>query len=157
MHAITQLLTFDLNGQRFGVEMRRVECVVRAVEAAPLPHVSPVILGVINFHGQILPLLDARQRLGCVRKEIGINDNYVLVRTSKRMVAMLTDQVHGVAEYPSATMVAAAKLVPHLEHIVGVAQLPDGLVFIHDVDQFLSLEEERILENAMEARQGHGT
>ena len=42
------------------------------------------------------------------------------------------------------------KILPHLEHVEGVVRLDDGMIFIQDLEAFLSLEEEQALQTAME-------
>ncbi len=41
------------------------------------------------------------------------------------------------------------KIMPDTEYVEGVLKLEDGLILIHDLDTFLSLEEEERLSNAM--------
>ena len=44
-------------------------------------------------------------------------------------------------------MVAAEKIVPSMEYVEGVLKLEDGLILIFDIDLFLSIEQERLLED----------
>ncbi len=67
----------------------------------------------------------------------------------------MIDEALGVIDLPSSGMVGAAQIVPGLEHIRGVVQLPDGLVLIHDLERFLSLDEERALDEALEKEAAH--
>jgi purine-binding chemotaxis protein CheW len=57
--------------------------------------------------------------------------------------------VSGVIEYNDAAVVKPGDIVPGLEYIDGVVKLNDGLVLIHDLDKFLSLEEEQLLDQAL--------
>ena len=47
-------------------------------------------------------------------------------------------------------VIAADRIVPGLEYLQGVLRLSDGLIFIHDLDRFLSLEEEKSLTEALQ-------
>ena len=43
----------------------------------------------------------------------------------------------------------ADKILPHIEYVKGVIKLENNIIFIHDIDTFLSLEEEKTLCNAL--------
>ena len=49
-------------------------------------------------------------------------------------------------------MIDAQSREPNLGHIGGVIQLPDGLILIQDLEHFLSPDEARTLDEAMNAQ-----
>jgi purine-binding chemotaxis protein CheW len=59
------------------------------------------------------------------------------------------DEVAGVAECAEADLVEPDAVVPGTALVRGIAKLADGLVVIHDLDAFLSLDEERTLDRAL--------
>lgn len=61
---LLEILTFRLGAERYGIGVRYVREVVRRTAVTPLPGSDPVILGVVNLRGEILPLLDIRPLLG---------------------------------------------------------------------------------------------
>src|SRR3972149_6549467 len=54
------LLVFSLPGERYGIETTHVLEVICLRELTPVPCMPPVILGVVNHRGRILPVLDLR-------------------------------------------------------------------------------------------------
>ena len=58
-----QFSTFYLDRLLFGVEVARVQEVLRYQEMTPVPLVAPVVSGLINLRGQIVTALDLRRRL----------------------------------------------------------------------------------------------
>jgi purine-binding chemotaxis protein CheW len=54
-----------------------------------------------------------------------------------------------VIERPEAEIVGVDPIVPGLDHVRGIVKLEEGLVLIHDLDTFLSLEETQVLDDAM--------
>jgi purine-binding chemotaxis protein CheW len=73
----------------------------------------------------------------------------MIARTSDRVVALVIDEVHGVIEHEPSAVVASSHVAHGLDALPGVVRLEDGLVFIHDLDRFLSTDEARVLETAM--------
>ncbi|MEO8857232.1 MAG: chemotaxis protein CheW, partial [Burkholderiaceae bacterium] len=62
MEQVAQLVVFVLAQQRFGVWLRHVECVLAAAETTPVPGAPPLVLGIIDLHGTMVPILDLRPR-----------------------------------------------------------------------------------------------
>ncbi len=144
-----QLLVFHLDDRRYALRLGQVQQVIRAVDFTPLPRAPEVVAGVINLHGQVVPLFDIRKRIGLGDTRIGIDDQFVIANASRRTVAIVVDAVQGIAERSEGDLVLAGDVAPRLEHIDGVIELDEGLVLIHNLDRFLSLEEEQVLEQAM--------
>ena len=76
-------------------------------------------------------------------------DQIIVARTSTRPVALVVDAASGVIECPVERFVTPAAIVPGLEYVKGVAKLEDGMILVHDLDRFLSLDEEQSLDEAM--------
>jgi purine-binding chemotaxis protein CheW len=123
--------------------------VIRAVEITALPKAPKIVIGVINEHGRIIPVVDIRARFRLPAREPGIADCLIIVRTPRRLVALLVDCVIGIREFPDGRIVSAASALPFAEYLRGVVQLEDELVLINDLDRFLSLDEERNLDVAL--------
>ena len=90
-----------------------------------------------------------RRRFGLPPREIGPDDQFVLARSAGRALVLVIDDVQGVIEHPAGEIVSSAQIVSGIGHIRGVAKLEDGLVLIHDLEQFLSLDEPFPLDGAM--------
>ncbi|WAC04829.1 MAG: chemotaxis protein CheW [Methanoregula sp.] len=148
MNKISGVLVFTLDEQRYGLELPVVERVFPMVEVTPLPKSPDIVLGIINVRGSLVPVFDIRRRFGCSERECGISDQLILASTKKRRVALPVDTVQGVVE-PASKPVDAGEILPDLPYIQGVVKLPDGLVLIHDLDTFLSLDEETALNVAL--------
>jgi purine-binding chemotaxis protein CheW len=148
--ATGQLVVFLLEGQRYALRLAAVERVVRAVEITPLPQAPEIVLGMINVEGRIVPVVNMRNRFGRPERAIELSDQFIIARTSRRAVALVVDSVNEVVACTEAQVVAAEKILPGLEHVEGVLKLPDGMILLHDLDRFLSLDEEQALAEALQ-------
>ncbi len=143
------LVVFTLDAQRYALPLAAVERVVRVVAIAPLPKAPEIVLGVVNLRGQIIPVVNLRRRFRLPECEIRLSDQCLIAHTAKRTVALVVDEVSGVLEPTDQAVAAAEQILPDLAYVVGVVKLADGMVLIHDLDSFLSLEEEQVLDEAM--------
>ena len=148
--ALRQLVVFNLAEQRYALRLSAVERVVRIAEVTALPKAPEIVLGIINVRGCIVPVVDTRSRFGLPAREANLSDHLIIARTSRRVVALLVDVVAGVIQHSRAALIAADQILRNLDYVAGVLKLEDGLIFIHDLDTFLSAAEERTLEQALE-------
>jgi purine-binding chemotaxis protein CheW len=128
-----------------------VERVVRVVEVTPLPQAPDIVLGVVNVQGRVIPVVNPRRRFRLPERDIALTDQLVIAHTTRRPVALVVDAVTGVLEYSGREAVGARDIVPGMEYVEGVVKLADGLVLIHDLDRFLSLDEVTALDRAIES------
>jgi purine-binding chemotaxis protein CheW len=145
----TRIVVFTLDDQRYGLALSAVGRVIRMVAVTPLPQAPVIVLGVINMQGKVLPVLDVRQRFRLPARDLALTDQVIIARTARRTVALVTDRVAGLVEYTADQVAAPRDIVPGVEHVEGVVKLGDGMVLIHDLDRFLSLDEEEALDGAI--------
>jgi purine-binding chemotaxis protein CheW len=145
----TKLVLFTLDEQRYALDLASVERIVRVVDVTPLPKAPPIVLGIINVKGDVVPVYDLRGRFRLPGREISLSDQLMIAKTSRQTVALLVDGVDSVLEVADEEIASAQEILPEIEYVHGVVKLQDGLVLIHDLDQFLSPEEERTLEGAL--------
>jgi purine-binding chemotaxis protein CheW len=149
MEAFSQLVNLTLDDQCYALPLVQVERVIHAIEVTPLPDAPDVILGVINLRGKVIAVINLRQRFGLPERKISPQDNFIIATTTHRRIALVADSVNGVIEIPQSRILGAADILPHMEYVEGVVRLEDGLVLIHDLERFLSLEEGQGLDQAL--------
>ncbi len=151
-----QLLVFFLEEQKYALRLSEVERVVRAVEVVRLPGAPEIIMGVIDVRSRIVPVVNIRRRFGLPEREIQPQDQIVIARASKRSVALVVDSTVGVVEHPDEAISSSKDILPDTGYIAGVIRLEDGLILIHDLETFLSLEENEKLGAALDCLSGAG-
>ena len=146
-----QFVVFTLDEQRFGLELTAVERVVRRVEITPLPKAPEIVLGVVNVRGRVIPVVDIRRRFRLPERKPALSDQIIIARTAQRPVALAVDAAIEVLDRPQEDIIEALRVLPGIEYVEGVLKLEDGLILIHDLNRFLSLEEETALDRAAES------
>jgi purine-binding chemotaxis protein CheW len=151
MKQSSDLVVFTLDEQLYAIRLPVVERVVRAVAVTALPKAPVIVLGVINVQGALLPVVNLRLRLGLAPRSIDTDDQFLIARTARRRVVLVVDSIAGVFEVAQANIIATGLIAPGLSTLEAVAKLGTDLLFIYDLEMFLSFEEETILEDALEA------
>ncbi len=148
--SLLQIVVFLIEHRPYGLPLEAVERVLPMVDISPLPCAPPVLLGVVDYHGEILPVMDLRVRLGLPsRDEPVLTERLLVVTTPRRRLAIATDEVAGIRAVEPAQMHSPAGLPLGLPQVAGIAVLDEGLVVIQDLETLLSAEEDRELQHAL--------
>lgn len=144
-----ELLVFALSEHHFGLPAEVVVEIVRVVACAPLPGSPEIVEGVIDVRGTLVPVLDVRGRFGLPAAVVDLEQHLILARAGLRVVALRVDRALDLVSVPDGAVVPVERLAPATPLVAGVARLPDGVLVIHDLDRFLSLDEGERLDAAL--------
>jgi purine-binding chemotaxis protein CheW len=132
-----QYCTFYLDGQYFGLDVLKVQEIIRYQEMARVPLASPAVRGLINLRGQIVTAIDLRRRLELRERPADQLPLNVVVKTEDGAVSLLVDAIDDVLEVseklferPPETLQGTAR-----ELILGAYKLPGRLLLILDVER----------------------
>ncbi len=92
--------TFWVGDLFFGVEVERVQEVIRFQEITRVPVAPPEVSGLINLRGQIVTAIDLRKRLGIEPRPEGEDPMNVVLREEDGVVSLLVDEIGDVLEVP---------------------------------------------------------
>jgi purine-binding chemotaxis protein CheW len=141
MNDSKQFCTFFIDGLFFGVEVLKVQEVIRYQQMTAVPLASRTIEGLINLRGQIVTAIDLRRRLDLPpRGEEQLPMN-VVVRSDDGAVSLLVDEIGDVVEIrddvrerPPETLRGVAR-----ELVTGVYKLKERLLLILDTEKTVNL------------------
>lgn len=137
----TQYCTFHLGELFLGVEVTRVQEVLRHQVTTPVPLASTVIGGLMNLRGEIVTTIDLRRRLTLPEREGGHEPMNVVIRTDEGVVSLLVDEIGDVIEVGDDDFEPSPSTLPASTRdlIVGVYKLDGRLLLILDCDRVLDL------------------
>ena len=145
-----QILVFTLDELSYALPLSIVVKVIHSIEIRHLPKAPEIISGIINIKGQIIPVADIRKRFGLVEREIDPDDKLIIADTGKRQVAILVGSVIGIRDLATRQFANSKEALPFAEYSWGVANVDNELILIYDFEKFLSLDEEKVLEQAFD-------
>jgi purine-binding chemotaxis protein CheW len=144
-----KLLLFALSDLRCALPLSGIERILRAAEISPLPKAPEIVMGLLNVQGRIIPVLNIRRLFHLPETELNLNDQIIIARTTTRSVAILVDYTIGVAEYGEADIIPSDELFPGIGYLEGVTKLQDDIIYIYNLDRFLSSEDEARIETLL--------
>jgi len=144
MAAARQYCTFYVDGQCFGLDVLRVQEIIRYQEMTRVPLAAPAVRGLINLRGQIVTAIDLRRRLEMTERPAEQQPLNVVVQTEDGAVSLLVDEIGDVLEVseelyesPPDTLRGTARAL-----IRGAYKLKDRLMLLLDVDKALQVDSE---------------
>ncbi len=140
-------LSIKLDTELFAVGVHKVLEVLEQQQITKVPNVSQMIQGVINFRGEILPVIDTRQKFNMPKRNP--EQKYVIIvlelkRNSKQiMLGIIADAVKDVLEINEEDI----KEVPDIGNKIntsflkGMIKMESKFLMLLDVDKVFSAEE----------------
>lgn len=130
-----KLALFTIENRQYALALDSVERVIRAVEVTPLPEAPENILGVINMHGRIIPVLDVRMLFKLPHEDITPHHQMMILNTHDRDVALVVDKVSGVMESPHIT--SPGRVFPEIKYLRGIIK-EKTITLILDIDKIVT-------------------
>ena len=136
-----QFCTFVLDGHHFGVDVRKVQEVIRHQEMTRVPLAHPVVRGLMNLRGQIVTAIDLRRRLDLPERAPDRHPVNVVIATDDGPVSLLVDEIGDVLKVSEK---AFERLPDTLrgtarELIHGAYKLDDHLLLILNTERAVAL------------------
>jgi len=129
---------FSLGHFRYALGLDKVERVTRAAAVTPLPDTHGNIHGVIDVHGEIMPVINSRRVFGLPEMAITPDDIFVIVHTDVRDVILVVDGVEQATEISTGELTKAADIIPEYPGVESIARLDSGIIVIHDLERCLA-------------------
>lgn len=149
---ILQLVTFKLDNEEFGVDILKVQEIMRTVEITRIPNAPDFVEGVINLRGKIIPIVDLRKRLGFKGKEWSSKTRIIVVELDGLTIGFVVDSVSEVLRIPQDTIEPPPSIVSGIEsdYIEGVGKIGERLLLLLELRNVLK-EKERKEVGSLEA------
>jgi purine-binding chemotaxis protein CheW len=146
---LLQLVTFSIGEEEFGVDILKVQEIIRTMEITKVPRAPAFVEGVINLRGKVIPIIDLRRRFGLQSRNHDKHTRIIVIEISNMIVGFVVDSVSEVLRIPANTVEPPPPVVAGLEseYISGVGKLEDRLLILLDLDRLLSGEERSMLHN----------
>ncbi|MBF0500608.1 MAG: purine-binding chemotaxis protein CheW [Candidatus Riflebacteria bacterium] len=141
---LSKYLLFELAGQEYGIDIKRLNCIISMVNISPVVNVSPYVLGVIDYRNKAITIIDLHTRLGLNRKNVSDKSSILILETKvdgqTKLLGIIADQVKCILSILAQDVVAPKiGVFANAEYLVGIAVVGDGTRIILDVDQILSV------------------
>jgi purine-binding chemotaxis protein CheW len=141
------MVLFRLDRQTFAIPITNVRQIIEMVTITPVPQVVQSVVGMINFHGATVPVINLRKHLGMHEQAARLHTPIILATVSGRMLGLLVDDVLDVMGFSPSQLINPADVLPielgDLPIISNMAQTPQGMVIVLNPDQLFKVNHAR--------------
>lgn len=140
---LSQWVTFSLDGEVYGINVMRIQEVLRYTEIAPVPGSAHYILGIINLRGNVVTVIDGRRKLQLNDQDNVDNSRIIIIEVGTQVLGLLADSVSEVTEIEDDTIEISANQADDYDdskYIYGVCQVDETLLIMLDVEKLFRSE-----------------
>jgi len=139
---LLQLVGFHVGGEEFGLDILRVQEIIRLQPLTRVPNSPDSLDGVMNLRGKIIPVIGLRKRFGLELAPPDKQNRIVVVEIKDTVLGFIVDSVSEVLRIPAETVEPPPQLGKvRQEYVSGVGKLDDRLLILLDVDRLMSGDE----------------
>lgn len=140
---ILQWVTFNLDGEVYGVNVMQVQEVLRYTEIAPVPGAPHYVLGIVNLRGNVVTVIDIRLRFGLSSHEISDQTRIIIVEVNKQVIGLLVDSVREVVYLRESEIEPSPNIGTDESSLYfqGVCNRDSDLLILIDINKLFSSQE----------------
>ena len=145
-----RLITFRIGPETFAADIMAVRQVMMYEGSTAVPTAPPFVEGVIVFRGEVVPIIDLRQRFFPQYAE-GAEQPLVLITMTKGgTVGLKVDEVRTLANITTDALLPAPPIVRGVrgDYLVAIVEHRDATLLVLDLEAILSDDEQRALSEA---------
>lgn len=130
---LRELITFEVEGQVFGLDIMAIREIRAWSPTTRLPRVPSYVAGVVNLRGTVLPVIDLAARLGWRPTEASPRHAIIVTQQGAQISGWIVDSVSDIVTLDSADLqpppptATGDTVVPFLE---GLAAIEDRMVMV---------------------------
>lgn len=133
-------LNFSLAEEKFAMPLFLVKEVISTHKITVLPNVPNYCKGIINLRGQVIPIIDLKQKMKLPSPANKSTESSMIILTLEdNTIGVIVDSVDSVLEFKAEIMsdVPSAQDIK-AEYIMGVAKIQEKMILILDMNKILN-------------------
>ena len=143
-----QLLTIRLNDVKFGIPIESVQSIEERIQTVSIPRSLPYIKGIMNLHGDIVPVYSLAEKFGYPQQEIS---NIVVTNVNNTLIGFEVNRVQEILEVSDKDVVPMPNLIGNQENFMPeVAHHNKQLIVLLNVNEVVAAEEQQNIKAMLE-------
>jgi purine-binding chemotaxis protein CheW len=145
--ASRQIVCFKIGKEEYGLDILKVQEILKLPRITRLPKSADFIMGVIDLRGKVIPIIDLSRRFKIEEGKNLTERRAIVVDIRGKKVGLAIDSVSHVVKVDSKDVEPPPPIVKGISgrYIVGIAKLEEGFVIVLDIEQIFSSEELSVL------------
>jgi purine-binding chemotaxis protein CheW len=131
--SVLQLVSFKVGNEEFGLDILKVQEIIRLRDLTRVPNMPDFVDGVINLRGQVIPVIGLRRRFGIDPAEADKRTRIVVAEVNRNILGFVVDEVSEVLRVESDTVEPPPRLGNvDRKYVQGIGKIEDRLLIVID-------------------------
>ncbi len=131
--SVLQLVSFKVGNEEFGLDILKVQEIIRLRDLTRVPNLPDFVDGVINLRGQVIPVIGLRRRLGMDAAEADKRTRIVVAEVNRNILGFVVDEVSEVLRISADTVEPPPRLGNvDRKYVQGIGKIQDRLLIVID-------------------------
>lgn len=143
-----QYVVFKLGQEEYGIDIMNVREIGPYQESVKIPNVPSFVEGIINYRGQVIPIICLKKRFNIASKDIDNNTRIIIINLDERQVGFIVDEASQTIKLddkdidPTPTIITGVDM----KYITGVGKSDNRLIILIDLEKVLTDEEKEKIQ-----------
>lgn len=139
----SQIVCFKIGHEEYGLDILKVQEILRIPKITKLPKSADYIMGVIDLRGKVIPIIDLGRRFKIDVSSTSDEQRAIVVNIKEKKVGLAIDSVSHVIKIDEKDIEPPPPIIKGISgrYIIGIAKVESGFVIILDIEQIFSIEE----------------
>ncbi len=149
LSAENQYITFRIGDEEYGIDIMLVQEIIRYSKPTRVFNANPVIKGVINFRGKVIPVIDMHRKFNLPEQSYDEFTVVIIIEVQKKTMGMIVDRVSDIVSFkPEDVQLVDREFAADIktEHLKGMGKAGERIILLLDPKRVLSFEELKQLE-----------
>ncbi|MCK9444353.1 MAG: chemotaxis protein CheW [Tissierellaceae bacterium] len=147
-----QYVTFTLNEEEYGVEIKNVQEITDFDEYTKIPDGPKFLLGMVNIRGTITPIIDLKKRFNISRVNGNKEKRVIIINIKDKQIGFLIDDASRVLRLNDNQIDNPPDIISRniRNYVIGIGKVDEKLILILDLEKILTAEEKEEALKAVE-------
>ena len=141
-------LTFNLGGESYGLEIMKVQEIIKIIDVTQIPKTPEFVRGVINLRGKVIPVIDLRLKFEIQAQEDTEKTCIIVMQVKSKdetvtIIGIIVDEVSEVVDIAEGQIEPSPSFGANIDtdFILGMGKVGDKVMSMLDIDKILTKDE----------------
>lgn len=139
---IKQYVIFRTEDREFGIDIDKVKTIEKITAITRVPGAQDFVMGVINLRGEVIPVFDARKRMGLKEREFDKESRIIILSIDDMEVGITADTATEVIDIEADLIDSGTEFTLSRDdsYIDGIVRVKDRIIAILNLEKLLKIE-----------------
>lgn len=144
-----QYVVFKLGREEYGIDIMNVREIVQYQESVKIPNAPKFVEGIINFRGNVIPIVCLKKRFGMEGRTADANTRIIVINLNEKQIGFLVDEASQTVRLDDSNINPTPDIIAGIDrrYITGVGKLDERLIILIDLERVLTEEEKEKIDN----------